>query len=66
MCECPYDYKKTKYKEKAKLCYMVTDSFIAFMKTGDIYKDITKDVNKRFYTSNCKLDGPLPRGKIKK
>ena len=35
-------------------------------KKQDIYIDIEKDVGKSFYTSNYKLDGPLPKGKIKK
>ena len=34
------DYVKLKYAEKAKLCYMNTDSFIPYIKTDDIYKDI--------------------------
>ena len=34
-----YDYVKPKYGEKAKLCYMDTESFIAQVKTDDIYKD---------------------------
>ena len=29
-----------KYSENAKLCYMDTDSFIVYVKTEDIYKDI--------------------------
>ena len=33
-----YDYVKLKYAEKAKLCYMNTDSFIPYIKTDDIYK----------------------------
>ena len=31
---------------------MDTDSFIVYIKTDDIYKDIAKDVEKRFDTSN--------------
>ena len=47
---------------------MDTDSFIAFIKTDDIYKDIAQDVETRFDTSNYELecnsiDRPLPRGK---
>ena len=38
--ECWYDQVKLKYGEKAILCYMDTDSFIAYIKAGDIYKDI--------------------------
>ena len=41
MYEFWYDYVKSKYGEKAKLCYMDTHSFIAYIKkTNDIYKDI--------------------------
>ena len=52
MYEFWYDYVKPKYGEKAKLCYMDTDRFIVHLKTDDIYKDITKDVETRFDTSN--------------
>ena len=33
MYEIRYDYIKPKYQEKAKLCYMHTDSFIIHIKT---------------------------------
>ena len=33
------------------------------IKTDDIYKDIAKDVERRFDTSNYELDRPLPKGK---
>ena len=36
MYEFWYDYVKPKYGEKAKLCYMDTDSFIVHVKTDDI------------------------------
>ena len=39
-----YDYIKTKYQEKAKLCYMDTDSFVIHIKTEDFYEDIANDV----------------------
>ena len=39
-----YDYIKTKYGDKAKLCYMDTDSFIIHIETEDFYKDIANDV----------------------
>ena len=64
MHEFWYDYIKTKYGEKAKLCYRDTDSFIVHVKTGDIYKDIARDVE-RFDTSNYEIDKPLPIRKIK-
>ena len=43
-----YDYMKPKEKEKAKLCYVDKDSFIIYIKTEDVYVDITKDVERRF------------------
>ena len=63
-----YDYVKRKYNEKAKLCYMDTDIFIAYIKTDDIYKDITEGVETRFDHSNYELecnsiDRLLPIGK---
>ena len=48
MNEFWYDYIRSKHNKKAKLCYMDTDSFIAYVKTEDIYEDIVKDVEKRF------------------
>ena len=45
---------------------MDTDSFIVYIKIDVIYKDIAEDVETRFYTSNYKLDRPLPKGKNKK
>ena len=46
-----YDYVKTKYGKKAKLCYMDTKSFIVYIKTDDIYKDIA-DVETGFDLKN--------------
>ena len=61
-----YDYVKIKYQDKARLCYMDTDSFVENIKTKDFYKDISQDVNKRFDTSNYTFDRPLPTGINKK
>ena len=55
MYEFLYDYVKLKYGEKAKLCYMDTDSFLVHIQ-HDIYKDIAEDVETRFDTSNYELD----------
>ena len=66
MYEFWYDYVKTKYQNKARLCYMNTDSFVVNIKTKDFYKDISQDVNKRFDTSNYTFDRPLPTKLIKK
>ena len=54
------DYVKPKYGEKAKLCYMDTDSFIVHVKAKDIYKDIAEDIEQRFDTSNFEINRPLP------
>ena len=45
---------------------MDTDSFIVYIKTDDICKDIAEDVGTRFDTLNYELDRPLPKGKNKK
>ena len=68
--EFRYDYAKSKYDEKANLCYMDTDSLIVYIKTDDIFKDIAEDVETRFDTSNYELecdsiDRLLPKGKNK-
>ena len=52
MYEFWYDYLKPKCNEKAKLCYMDTESFILYIKTDNIYKDIAEDVEATFDTSN--------------
>ena len=56
MYEFWYDYVKPKYDQKAKLCYMDTNSFIVYIKTDDIYKDIAEDVETRFHTSNYEVE----------
>ena len=66
MYEFWYDYVKTKYEDKAQLCYVDTDSFVVNIKTKDFSKDISQDVNKRFGTSNYTFDRPLPTGINKK
>ena len=40
---------------------MYTDSFIVYIKTDDIYKDIAEYVETRFDTSIYELDRPLPK-----
>ena len=54
MYEFWYDYIKPKYTEKAKLCYMDTDSFVVYIKTDDLYIDMLmsfkEDVETRFDT----------------
>ena len=55
-----YDYMKPKYKEKAKLCYTDTYSFITHIETEDFYKGIADDVDKRFEKSNYECCRQLP------
>ena len=50
MYEFWYDYIKTKYDNKVRLCYMDTDSFIMNIKTNYFYVDIANDVENRFDT----------------
>ena len=47
-----YDYMKKKYGDMVKLCYMDTDSLIMNIKTKEFYKDIARDVEESFDTSN--------------
>ena len=56
LCEFSYDYVKQKYREKAKLSYMDTESFVVYIKTKDIYSDIVKDAETRFDTYNYELE----------
>ena len=60
-----YDYIKPKYQDKARLCYMDTESFIIYIKTEDFYKDISNNVEKWFDTSSYNENDkrPLPIGK---
>ena len=42
-----YDFTKPKYQNKAKLCYIDTDSFIVHVKAKDIYEEIAGDEKKK-------------------
>ena len=56
---------KTKIWRKNKIV-LDTDSFVAYIKTDDIYKDIAEDVETRFDTLIYELDRPLSKAKDKK
>ena len=47
MYECWYDEMKPKYKDRVRLCYMDTDSFIMHIKTEDFYKYIADGIEKK-------------------
>ena len=68
MYEFWYNYIKQKYGDKAKLCYMDTDSFVIYIKTEEFYKDVASDVERWFDKSNYDENDerPLPIGKNKK
>ena len=55
-----YDYVKPKYNDKAKLCYMDTDSFVINIFTEDFFEDINNDVERWFDTSNYDKNGKRP------
>ena len=61
-----YDYVKPKHGKKSKLCFMDTDSFVAYIKTDEIYTDIAEDVETRFDTSNYNQINHCLKEKIKK
>ena len=53
-----------------KLCYIDINTFIVYIKTEDIYKDIAEDVETRLDASNYELEcnsinRTLPKGKNK-
>ena len=45
---------------------MYTGSFIVYIKTKDIYRDIANHVEAWFDTSNYELERPLPKAKNEK
>ena len=60
MYEFWYDYVKPKYNDKAKLCYMDTDSFLINIFTEDFFQDINNDVERWFVTSNYDKNDKRP------
>ena len=68
MYEFWYDYIKLKYGDRAKLCYIDTDSFIIYIEIEDFYKDIANDVERWFdtYDNDESDERPLRISKNKK
>ena len=66
MHEFWYDYLRSKYGEKAKLCCMDTDSSLVYVRAENISSEISKEFQTWFDISNYKLDKPLAKGKNKK
>ena len=68
MYEFWYYYVKPKYRDKAKLCYMDTDSPFIRIKAKDFYEDVVNIVEKWLCKSNYSKDDKrlLPIGINKK
>ena len=45
---------------------MNADNFIVYIKLEDIYENLVKDVDAKFYSSKYELDRPLPKGRNRK
>ena len=63
-----YNYIKRKYGDWATLCYLDTSSFVIYIITAYVWKDIANDVERWFDTSNFDENDktPFPIGKNKK
>ena len=55
-----YENVKPKYNDKAKLCYVDTDSFALNIFTEDFFEDINNDVERWFDTSNYDKNDKRP------
>ena len=60
MYEFWHDYVKPKYKDKAKLCYLDTDSCVINILNEDFSEDINNDVERWFDTSNYDKNDKRP------
>ena len=47
-----YDYIKSNYEDRAKLCYTDTDNFIIHIITEEFFADISDNVERWFDTFN--------------
>ncbi|XP_073231598.1 uncharacterized protein [Porites lutea] len=52
MFDFHYNYIRKKYKNKAELLFTDTDSLMYHIYTDDFYKDISRDIKKKFDTSD--------------
>ena len=58
MFDFHYNYIKNKYGDKAELLFTDTDSLMYLIQTDDFYRDINKDVKKKFDTSDYPENHP--------
>ena len=49
-----YDYAKSQHREKVKPCYMDTNSFVAHIKSVNVFAYLSKDIENKFNTLNYK------------
>ena len=66
MYEFWYDYVKIRYQDKARLCYMDTDSFVVNIKTKDFIKILVKMLIKGLILRIILLIDPYLQELIKK
>ena len=66
MYENWYDYMKSKYGEKIKLCNTDMESFIFHIKYESIYTGHPGEIKERPNTSNYEVERPLPMVKNSK
>ena len=60
MYEFWYDYVKPKYNDRAKLCYMDTDSFTINIFTEDFFECINNNIKRWFDTSSYDKNDKIP------
>ena len=58
MFDFHYNYIRKKYGDKAELLFTDTDSLMYLIKTQDVYKDFSKDVKRKFDTSDYPENHP--------
>ena len=58
MFDFNYNYIRKKYGNKAELLFTDTDSLMYLIQTEDFYKDINKDIKKKFDTSDYPENHP--------
>ena len=51
MYKFSYEYIRPKYRDRAKLCYTDTHSFIIYIKTEDFFEEISSNDEKWYDTS---------------
>ena len=58
MFDFHYNYIRKKHGDKADLLFTDTDSLMYFIQTQDVYKDFSKDVRRKFDTSDYPENHP--------